>query len=88
MVRLDPGKDVFKPSLIDASRLNTQEFIRIVKKIRREGRSYNERYNKKIDRVIKEEKSGYRVHVIYVWEKCLDDDKDILKIKYVKKKKK
>ena len=67
-MRLDPHKDIFKDSLIAASGLNTHEFIRVVKKIRLEGKQYDEKYDKKIDTVIIEDRSRRRVHVIYVWE--------------------
>jgi len=84
-MRLDPHKDLFKMSLIAASGLNTQEFIRVVKKLRMNGKEYDEKYDKKIDTVIVEDRSRYRVHVIYVWEESPDDDFDKLYIKYVKK---
>ena len=87
-MKLDPNKDLFSKSLIAASELNTQEFIRIVKKIRLEGKGYEENYNKKIDRVVVEDISKRRVHVIYVWEECSDDNIDILHLKYVKRLKK
>ena len=82
-MRLDPRKDLFKTSLIAASGLNTQEFIRIIKKIRLNGKKYDEKYAKKIDTVIVEDRSKHRVHVIYVWEESLDDDIDKLYVKYV-----
>lgn len=87
-MRLDPHKDIFKVPLIAASGLNTQEFIRVVKKIRLEGKQYDEKYDKKIDTVIIEDRSRHRVHVIYVWEECPDDDIDKLHVKYVKRMRK
>ena len=83
-MRLDPYKDIFKISLIAASGLNTQEFIRVVKKIRLSGKQYDEKYAKKIDTVIIEDRSRHKVHVIYVWEES-PDDIDKLYIKYVKR---
>jgi len=84
-MKLDPYKDIFNMSLIAASGLNTQEFIRVIKKIRLNGKNYDEKYEKKIDTVIVEDKSRQRVHVIYVWEECPDDEIDKLHIKYVKR---
>jgi len=75
-LRYDPNAVGLKEKLLKSSGLNRAEIGRVNKQIFDDGYLNNEKFNNKIDRTIYEEKSGYMVHVIYIWRIIPDKDDD------------
>jgi len=83
-MKIDLDRIVYKDSLMKSTGLNSVEFRRVVNEIFRIGIRDNEDYDTKIDKVVKEERARYNVHVQYIWSKSRDN-RDILYLKYIRK---
>ncbi len=67
------------------SGLNPYEITRIVKDIEQSGITENEKYDKEIQKTVKDSTSNKCAHVVYIWSKDRDEE-DVLNIKFIKKK--
>lgn len=87
-MRYDRKSVGLKKKLFKSSGLNPAEIRRINKLLLDDGYLNNEEFDRRITKTIYEERSSYRVHVIYIWRKWPgrdDDNNRFLKYVYIKR---